>query len=684
MLVLANVALAGPSVADAVAMGNCPSAMAALEAPPPAEEEQPSLETSARSLARAWCLLRGGTPEEALVALEQAAGLERHAALVRARALAALGRPDDALAALADVELPGAGGREVKLLRGQILAARGDARGERDLKALLGTGVEPQARFWLAEAAGVGGGVEQMLEGLRAVWVDARPGGWDAKAAARLAEHEAPVPDLDSPAGRALARKRLDRLHAHHRVSDALELARALQEKEPPSQRSDWVTTGSVHFAARDYAGALAAWRNALGPPAEATGSANELFDYALCHARAGDYDTAAIVYRRLVAAHPTSRKADFASFKLGYMEYDRGACDRALPLLDEHRQRYPDGHHLDEALWFSARCHWRAGERARAVEMLGELREQRPKSSLVPGAAYWQARALGLAGDEEGERRALQGVLDGWPTSGYAWFAAQRLHTTFAPRPVAEPPPWPAPLAGKGAVRRAEALLGVGLRAWALDELETLGAPGDAASGLPLAWAHLRAGDYRGAQKLACPHAPAPWRSGSDVAQQACVPRPERTIVEEQAERWGLDPAVAYSVMVAESALEPGVTSAAGARGLMQLMPEVGGRLHAEAFPGRPYDADDLYRGPYNAALGTMELGQRARSLAGVLVPSDAPAVVASYNGGEEAVRRWLGDGPPPPFDEWTEDIGYTETRGYVKRVLGNVMAYRWVYGDP
>ncbi len=35
------------------------------------------------------------------------------------------------------------------------------------------------------------------------------------------------------------------------------------------------------------------------------------------------------------------------------------------------------------------------------------------------------------------------------------------------------------------------------------------------------------------------------------------------------------------------------------------------------------------------------------------------------------------------PDFDEFSEDIGYTETRRYVKRVLGFVMAYRWVYGD-
>ena len=115
-----------------------------------------------------------------------------------------------------------------------------------------------------------------------------------------------------------------------------------------------------------------------------------------------------------------------------------------------------------------------------------------------------------------------------------------------------------------------------------------------------------------------------------------------------------------------------------------MQLMPEVGGRLHGELWPDRPYDADDLYLAPYNAILGTTELGQLRTKLDNTLMPSSAPAVIASYNGGEEAVRRWLAatEGPAA-FDEWSEDIGYTETRKYVKRVLGQVMAYRWVYGD-
>ena len=289
---------------------------------------------------------------------------------------------------------------------------------------------------------------------------------------------------------------------------------------------------------------------------------------------------------------------------------------------------------------------------------------------------AVWQAI------DAEAGRDALQAVVNRWPVSGYAWFALARLGRPLPAKPEATPPPLGA-LAEQSSMQRAQALLSAGLDRWARAELAAVRAQGRTQE-LALAWVWLEAGDPAAAKKLACRHAPDPWKDGDPVAAQACTPRPERRLVEAVAARHGLDPSLPYGVMVAESALKPEVTSPAGARGLMQLMPEVAERLHGDLFPGRPFDPDDLYIAPYNAALGTEELGRRHRSLTGLLDVTTVPAVVASYNGGEDAVRRWAEafDGPPP-FDTWSEAISYTETRRYVKRVLGYAMAVRWVYGD-
>lgn len=670
---------------EAMALGDCATVIRLAQGATEADDRG----TAAR-LAVAECHLRNSRPKDALAVLADtgpdAGALGGYRRLLRAEASVDAGDADAAAATLTGLALPGATGDEVRLLRGRLGAERGDAAAKVDLTALLSSDLGPEARWWLAVLArAANDGSERAA--LNALWLDARPGGWDGKAAARLAELGNAVPDVSSAPGRDLARKRLEALHAKNRVNEAKALSDQLAEVEPPKDRAQWILLGQVRYAARDYKGTLDAWRNAYGAPDAATGSPSELFDYALCHARAGDYDTAAVVYQRVIAQHPTTDEADFASFKLGYMEYDRQQCAAAVPLFDAHAARYPASKHLDEALWFSARCAWKGGDRAGAAKAWADLEAKRPKSSLVPGAAYWRARALGLGGDAAGEQGALGSVISRWPVSGYAWLAAERLGRTFPVKPVASPPAWPEALAGRPEVVRAEALLTAGLRRWAAAELGALPAPADRGASLALGWAKLRSGDIVGAKTIGCKLAESAWKDGDPVAQQLCTPRPEPGVV--AAYTHGIDPSIVYGIMVAESALDPSVSSAVGARGLMQLMPdEVAKLLHPRLFPGRPYVADDLFSAPYNAALGATELSDKAKALAGVLSPSAVPAVVASYNGGEEAVRRWIGvptgvPADPPPSDDFTEDIGYVETRGYVKRVLGFAMAYRWVYGD-
>ena len=66
---------------------------------------------------------------------------------------------------------------------------------------------------------------------------------------------------------------------------------------------------------------------------------------------------------------------------------------------------------------------------------------------------------------------------------------------------------------------------------------------------------------------------------------------------------------------------------------------------------------------------------------------PRPLPMVIAAYNGGQDAVDRWLDEaGAETPealdLDAWAEDIPYGETRRYVRRVLGYLMAYHRMYG--
>ncbi|MBW1877129.1 MAG: transglycosylase SLT domain-containing protein [Deltaproteobacteria bacterium] len=663
---------------DAVAVGDCRTLQAAIPEPTSDEER----------LAVGWCQLRTGRADAAseLLAPVTEGVYGEYARYVRGRALVEVGQLEQAHVVLGGLILPGEAGLRVRLLRGQalVLQERGiQARPE--LRDLMRTEVELEARYWLAVAAHMRGERQTAIPEFQHVWTDGVSGPWADLAAEALTALDSPVPDPVTAEGRALMETRADRLQAAQRHAEARALREQLHRGPAPTARTG-LDLARARFHDRDYPAAVEAYASVLGAPEKAAGNPRDLFAYALATSRTGDYDTAALIYGRLAILHPRTEKGDFASFKLGYLEYDRGNLGTARLRFDEHIARMPDSRHLDEALWFHARCSWRMGDLPAAEKAWDDLLEERPRSSLVAGARYWKARARGRQGDPDAEAEGLAEVIRRYPVNGYAWFAAHRLGRTFPGGGPIERPPWPEDLAERPEVMRAEALLAVGLNEWALAELAPVGSHlkrrDDAVAA---AHAFIAAGDYRKARDLVGTWCKSPWEDADPVIQQACYPMPERTVVETVADRYHFDPRVPFGIMVAESALKPDVTSVAGARGLMQLMPTEAPRIHRALYGDQPFDPLDLYRGPYNASLGTAELGLKQEVLGEVLQGTSLPAVIASYNAGGDAVVRWLSSyETTPEFDEFAEDIGYTETRQYVRRVLGHVMTYRWVYGDP
>jgi soluble lytic murein transglycosylase len=132
----------------------------------------------------------------------------------------------------------------------------------------------------------------------------------------------------------------------------------------------------------------------------------------------------------------------------------------------------------------------------------------------------------------------------------------------------------------------------------------------------------------------------------------------------------------IAHGITRQESSFDRTAVSGAGARGLMQLMPgtaqEQSGKL------GTGYDFGRLTSDPaYNVMLGSSYFRRLLNQWDGNYV-----LAVASYNAGAGNVRKWVnrfGDPRRPGADivTWIEDIPFSETRGYVQRVLENTVVY-------
>ena len=135
------------------------------------------------------------------------------------------------------------------------------------------------------------------------------------------------------------------------------------------------------------------------------------------------------------------------------------------------------------------------------------------------------------------------------------------------------------------------------------------------------------------------------------------------------------IDPFLVYSVMRQESMFDAQITSPAGARGLMQIMPTTGDFL-AKSEKVEKYNKDLLYNAYLNIRLGVRYLNDLYAEYKG-----DYIGVLGNYNAGPVPAKRWLANHSSLPWDIRVEEVSYWETRDYVKRVMGNYWLYKEIY---
>jgi soluble lytic murein transglycosylase-like protein len=118
------------------------------------------------------------------------------------------------------------------------------------------------------------------------------------------------------------------------------------------------------------------------------------------------------------------------------------------------------------------------------------------------------------------------------------------------------------------------------------------------------------------------------------------------KSLIDTASQRHGVDSALIHAVITAESGYNPGAVSRAGARGLMQLMPDTAAR----------YGVRNIHDPLENINGGVRYLRDLMSMFNG-----NIELAVAAYNAGENAVIRH-GNRIPP----------YAETVHYVPKVLG------------
>ena len=125
-------------------------------------------------------------------------------------------------------------------------------------------------------------------------------------------------------------------------------------------------------------------------------------------------------------------------------------------------------------------------------------------------------------------------------------------------------------------------------------------------------------------------------------------------------------------SIVREESYFDPKASSAAGAKGLMQLMPATASEIASK----QSISNYNLLDPGQNLLLGNYYYAF-IRSLLGDLDVS----AIAAYNGGIGSVNRWKSSIYYQDTDSFIEQIPYPETQNYVKKVLRTYWNYIRIY---
>lgn len=141
---------------------------------------------------------------------------------------------------------------------------------------------------------------------------------------------------------------------------------------------------------------------------------------------------------------------------------------------------------------------------------------------------------------------------------------------------------------------------------------------------------------------------------------------------VDNSAEKHNLDSALIYGLMRQESMLDKYAVSSAGAKGLMQLMPETA-RTIARSLHEIWHSDADLFKPELNIHYGGYYFKDLLTRFGGHIAVASA-----AYNAGPNRAKKWLPMSTAIPADIWIETIPFKETRKYVSTVLSYAIIYQ------
>ncbi len=435
-------------------------------------------------------------------------------------------------------------------------------------------------------------------------------------------------------------------------------------------------------------------------------------------YSKLGEYEKGVRTFQTLISAYPEDEWADDALFSIGNIYREANELTMARAFYGRLATEYPESKFADSAIWWNAWAYYGAGEYKKTEQTLQELVSRYPRSFLAHQARYWQGKTAEKRNDVTAAARYYKRVLHHGPYTYYGYRASERLSALgvlpqgFAPTELPDdpapdcaaepcpedplaaydlddgPPVWTDEtrqlLAAEPSFKKPLELMQLSMKKEAAAELWSLRERLPQARGalIGLSKAFFDLGDYYRSLILVLRNYQ-PYLDGQSRETPAdlwvlAYPQGYWDSVAVYSKKYGQDPYFIAAIIREESQFHAAALSPAGARGVMQIMPQTGEWVARNvSVPG--FDRSRLFEPDMAINVGTWYISHLMKRF-----KNDPLLVAAAYNAGPEAVASWLSRNGPAAVerDVFVEAIPFSETRGYVKKVLRNYAEYKRIYG--
>ncbi len=426
------------------------------------------------------------------------------------------------------------------------------------------------------------------------------------------------------------------------------------------------IEKGRLLVRAGQSAAALTAYTEFIETMPQEPQAADAAWWVAVLSDRLRQTQNAAAAYQKLAADFPNNENAPYALFRAGWLYEQMGARDAATAAWQQLLARYPN------TQWGAAAMIWLL--RVLPEDAQGPVRDAAAQASVL---SYYGLRARDLAADIEPFQRD-HGIV--WAMSGQE-AAENWLRQVLDLNADSNISQLSQTLAQDERLVRGQKLWQIGLYEAAKRELEAVreANANNTLASYQLALYFRDLGLYRSSilsANAVLRLTTTTVYSAPKFIGQLSYPLYYQDLVLPQAEQYGYDPLIQFSLLRQESLFESFATSTAIAQGLSQVIPSTGTYI-ANRLNWPNYQNEHLYRPYVGLAFGAFYLDEQLRLFDGFV-----PAALSAYNAGPGNALRWY-DQAGRDLDQYVETVNFPETRLYIERIYSGYVIYRYLYQE-